>query len=52
MRFDSILSALGILLDTDDMLTSTMNGKLVMEGGPEFGAQLGDRMLLIGGLIQ
>ncbi len=52
MRFDSILSALGILLDTDDMLASTMSGKLTMEGGPEFGAQLGDRMLLVGSLIQ
>lgn len=52
MRFDSVISALGILLNTDDMLASTMSGKLIMEGGPEFGAQLGDRMLLIGSLIQ
>jgi len=52
MRFDCVQSALGILLDTDDMLASTMKGKLIMEGGPEYGAQLGDKMLLIGSLIQ
>ncbi|MBI9106522.1 MAG: hypothetical protein JEZ04_07220 [Spirochaetales bacterium] len=52
MRFDSVPSALGILLSIDDMIESTVNGKLTMEGGPEYGAQLGDHMLLIGSLIQ
>ncbi|MDC7124902.1 MAG: hypothetical protein PQJ46_05010 [Spirochaetales bacterium] len=52
MRFDSVPSALGILLGTDDMIESTVSGKLAMEGGPEYGAQLGDHMMLIGDLIQ
>jgi hypothetical protein len=48
MRFDSTDSALGILLDIDDMITSTASGKLIMEGAPEFGAQIGEYMLLVG----
>ena len=52
MRFDSVRSALGILLSTDDMIESTVSGKLIMEGGPEYGGQLGDHMLLVGSLIQ
>ena len=52
LRFDSLTSALGILLSTDDMLESTKSGKLIMEGGPEFGAQLGGFMLEVGGLAK
>ena len=48
LRFDSFASALGILLSIDDMLESVKSGKLVMDGGPEFGAQLGDYLMLIG----
>ncbi len=48
MRFDSADSALGILLEIDDMIESTIKGKLIMEGAPEFGAQLGEYMLLVG----
>ena len=48
MRFDSTESALGILLDKDDMLESTVDGKLIMEGAPEFGAQIGEYMLMVG----
>lgn len=48
MLFDSVDSALGILLQIDDMIDSTMNGKLIMEGAPEYGAQLGEFMLLVG----
>lgn len=48
LRFDSLDSALGILLDTDDMLESTAAGKLIMEGAPEFGAQVGAFMLAVG----
>lgn len=48
MRFDSPESALGILLQKDDMLESTAQKKLIMEGAPEFGAQLGEFMLLVG----
>ncbi len=52
MKFDSPLSALGILQDTDDMIEATIAGRLIMVGGPEFGAQLGDHMLAVGDLIQ
>ena len=48
MRFDSTESALGILLDKDDLLESTMDEKLIMEGAPEFGAQVGEFMLMVG----
>ena len=48
MRFDSLPSALGILLSTDDMLESTKRGKLIMDGAPEFGAQIGDFMIQVG----
>lgn len=52
MKFDSVSSALGILLGTDDMIQSTVNGKIIMEGAPEYGSQLGDHMLMIGAMIQ
>lgn len=48
MRFDSVDSALGILLDIDDMIEATVKEKLIMEGAPEFGAQIGEYMLLVG----
>ncbi len=48
MRFDSIESALGILLQQEDMLAFTAEGKLMMEGAPEFGAKIGEFMMLIG----
>ena len=52
MRFDSFDSALGILMQTADMLDSTRSGKLIMDGAPEFGAQLGGFMLEIGDLAK
>ncbi|MGI6773734.1 MAG: hypothetical protein GX264_01050 [Clostridiales bacterium] len=52
MRFDSLDSALGILLSIDDMLESTRSGKLIMDGAPEFGAQIGEFMLLVGELAK
>ncbi|MBQ7595534.1 MAG: hypothetical protein IJU45_02585, partial [Clostridia bacterium] len=52
MRFDSLDSALGILMSTDDMLESTKAGKLIMDGAPEFGAQIGDYMMLVGSYAQ
>lgn len=52
LRFDSFPSALGILLGTADMLESVKSGKLIMDGGPEFGAQLGNFLLLIGELAK
>lgn len=48
MCFDSVDSALGILLQKDDMIESSVKKKLIMEGAPEYGAQLGEFMLLVG----
>jgi hypothetical protein len=48
MRFDSVDSALGILLQRDDMIAATTNGRIIMEGAPEFGAQIGEFMMLVG----
>lgn len=47
MNFDCPKSALAILLGTGDMFKMTANKQLIMEGAPEFGAQLGDYMMLI-----
>lgn len=52
MRFDSLDSALGILLGTADMLQFTRESKLIMDGAPEFGAQIGDFMLQVGAMAQ
>jgi hypothetical protein len=49
MRFDSVESALNILLQKADMLAYTASGKLIMDGAPEFGAQLGVFMMIIAG---
>lgn len=51
MRFDSVDSALGILMQRDNMLESTAKGKLIMEGGPEYGAQLGEFMMIVGSYV-
>ncbi len=47
LRFNNLDSALGILMGLDDMLESTKAGKLIMDGAPEFGAQVGGFMLEI-----
>lgn len=52
LRFNNLDSALGILLSTDDMLESTKSGKLIMDGAPEFGAQIGGFMLEIAALAK
>ncbi len=52
LRFDSFKSALGILLGTDDMLASAKSGKLIMDGAPEFGGQIGGFMLEVGALAK
>ena len=48
MKFNNLDSALGILMSIDDMLESVREGKLIMEGAPEFGAQIGEYMLTVG----
>lgn len=52
MRFADIDSALAILLQTGDLLTMTAEHKLIMEGAPEFGAKIGDYMMLVGKYVQ
>ncbi len=52
LRFNNLDSALGILMSIDDMLEATKKGRLVMDGGPEFGAQIGGFMLEIGALAK
>ena len=52
MRFDSLDSALGILMGTADMLEYTREGHLIMDGAPEFGAQIGDFMMAVGDMAK
>ena len=52
MCFDNVDSALGTLLGTDDLMEATANGRLIMEGAPEFGSQIGDYMMIVGGLAK
>ena len=52
LRFDSLPSALGILLGTDDMLEAVKAGRLIMDGAPEFGGQIGGFMLEVGALAK
>ncbi len=52
MRFNNLDSALGILMSTDDMLDSVRTGKLIMDGAPEFGAQIGGYMMEIGAMAK
>lgn len=49
MSFDSSKSALGILLSIDDMVEATKAGRIIMKGAPEFGAAIGEYMLIVGG---
>lgn len=52
LRFNNLDSALGILLGTDDMLESVKVGKLIMDGAPEFGGQIGTYMLEVAALAK
>lgn len=52
MRFADPDSALAVLQQTGDMLELTMQQKLIMEGAPEFGGQIGDLMMLVGKYAQ
>lgn len=47
MRFDTVDHALDILLQQADMIEYTAQGRLIMDGAPEFGAQLGNFMMTI-----
>ncbi len=52
MKFDCPTSALKILLGTGDMFQMTADQQLIMEGGPEFGVQIGDYMMTVGALAK
>jgi hypothetical protein len=52
MRFNNLDSALGILMSIDDMIESVQKGKLIMDGAPEFGAQIGAYMMEIGAMAK
>ena len=52
MKFDCPKSALLILLGIGDMFEMTANQQLMMEGGPEFGVQIGDYMMIVGDLAK
>ena len=52
MKFDTPTSALKILLGTGDMFQMTADKQLMMEGGPEFGVQIGDYMMVVGDLAK
>jgi hypothetical protein len=52
LRFDSYKSALGTLLGLDDMLEAVKAGKIIMDGAPEFGGQIGGFLLTVGDYIQ
>ena len=52
MRFNNLDSALGILMSIDDMIESVQQCKLIMDGAPEFGAQIGGYMMEIGAMAK
>jgi hypothetical protein len=52
MQFDSLDSALGILMGTADMLQFTREKKLNMLGAPEYGATLGNFMMKVGAMAK
>lgn len=52
MKFDCANSALLILMEIGDMFEMTANSQLIMEGGPEFGVQIGDHMTTVGHLAK
>ncbi len=52
LRFNNLDSALGILMSIDDMLEATKAGRLIMDGAPEFGAQVGEFMLMVGAIAK
>lgn len=52
MKFDTPQHALMILLGTGDMLQMVKDKQLIMEGAPEFGAMIGDYMMVVGDLAR
>jgi hypothetical protein len=52
LAFRDIDAALGTLLQIDDLFEASCNGKIIMEGAPEFGSTLGDFMLTVAALAK
>ena len=52
LAFRDVDAALGTLLQIDDLFEASCNGKIIMEGAPEFGSILGDFMLLVAALAK
>lgn len=52
LAFRDVDSALGTLLQIDDLFEASCEGKIIMEGAPEFGSTLGDFMLLVAALAK
>lgn len=50
MKFDTAQHAMMILLGTGDMVGMTKEKQLIMEGAPEFGAMIGEYMMIVGDL--
>ena len=50
--FRDVDAALGTLLQIDDLFEASCNGKIIMEGAPEFGSTLGDFMLTVAALAK
>lgn len=52
MRFPNYDDAMGILFGTADMLDSLKEGKLILDGAPEFAGQIGNFMLEVAALAK
>jgi hypothetical protein len=52
LAFRDVDAALGTLLQIDDLFEASCNGKIIMEGAPEFGSTLGDFMLTVAALAK
>lgn len=52
LAFRDIDSALGTLLQVDDLFQASCEGKIVMEGAPEYGDTLGEFMMLVAELAK
>jgi hypothetical protein len=50
--FRDVDAALGTLLQIDDLFEASCNGKIIMEGAPEFGSTLGDFMMTVAALAK
>ena len=52
LAFRDVDAALGTLLQVDDLFEASCEGKIVMEGAPEFGDTLGEFMMLVAALAK